>query len=528
MTIKNMQLKAILEKTTAMNLFLFIAVFTFIGVILFKLYIPLGGNDFWMHAGHVRYFSENILNPVTNYDETGSINVRNFAPWQFLLANIKNVFELSTIETMQVGAVISTALIFMGLWLISGILSNSPFAPAALLITALFVIGTGFSWSEEIHIHSIFSNASYPSTVAVAISFFCFFFTNKYLLLPKLKYVIGIVFTVAFILLNHQMVFLHFMAFLFFWVMFMSLQWKQRFKIFGLFGIGILVSMLWPYFNPIEISYSAVTGADARWDGNFSGEKLRAIDTHRSVFFGSKNFITALGLAVSSYVLVFFIKSKIRWPLLVFALFCTVMWHFGRVLHLPTSGYRWAMPTIFALQFIFAHHLAFAFDKVVSLRPKFNKAYVFSCILVIVTGLVAINNLRSEMWTTLPWLESVDSNQYSATQELVELTDSMSLEDDDVVLADHRISYSLVGLDINPVIFSRKHNSVNVQLLEFYNNKLDIDQQHVLLKQLNAEFIIVDITDKPTELLLSIKSYAQQVAKQGRFVAYKLGGEVEN
>jgi hypothetical protein len=524
-------LNYLIQRSQVINLFIFTVAFVSLSYILLNFYTPIGGSDFWMHAGHVRYFSENIFSPVTNYDEAGTIKVRNFAPWQFLLAIMSNIFDLSTVQTMHVGSVISVALILVGLWLVSGILSTSHFASSALLITALFVIGRGFLWSEEIHIHSIFLTASFPSTVAVALSFFCFFFTNRYLNQPSLLFGLGVVLTVSLMLLIHQMVYLHFMTFLFFWVVFMATSWKQRFIVFGLFTGGVLLAMFWPYYNPIEISYAAATGigGDSRWDGNFSEVKLKAVETSRGIFFGGENFVKTMGLAISSYALVFFIKSKIRWPLLVFALFCTFMWHFGRTFHLPTSGYRWAMPTIFALQFIFAHHLAYAFEKVASIKPRFNKVYILSCLLIAVTGMVSIYNLRTEMWRTLPQLKTDDPANYTHIQSLITLADKLegNIDPQAVVLADHRVSYTLVGLDLNPVIFSRKYNQTNTQLLNFYNNDLSVIQQQALLKQMNVSIILVDKTKHSVELAESIKTYAKKEAEQGPFIAYKIDPSIE-
>jgi hypothetical protein len=521
-------LKYIVDRAFVINLFVFTLVFVFLCGLVMQFSQPLNGGDFWMHAGHVRFFSENIFAPISSFDEPSSVRVRNFAPWQFLLANIKNIFDLSTIVTMQVGSVLSVILILVGVWLISGILSSSPFASTALLISVLFVVGTGFAWSEEIHIQSIFLTSNYPSTVAVAISFFCFYFTNKYLAQSNVLYGLAIVLTVSLMLLNHPMVYLHFMVFLFFWVMFIASEWKNRLTIMGLFACGILVSLFWPYFNPIEVSYASVTGANTRWDNVFTSEKLAVIETPRNIFFGGENFLKTMGIAIFSYILMFFIKSKIRWPLLIFAVFCTFMWHFGRTFHLPTSGYRWAMPTIFALQFIYAYHLAFSFEKVTLLKPSFNKSFLFCCLFIAVTGVVSVYNLRAGMWRILPHLEADIAKDYTQTQSLIAIGNALQLDENAVILADHSISYNLVGLDLNPVIFSRRYNKVNTQLINFYNNDFNIKEQKQLLSELKVDFIIANKTKHPSELLNSISSYASKVAEQGRFVAYKLTNVVNN
>ena len=512
----------IIERANLINLFFYTLAFIFLGGIVFQLFIPLGGNDYWMHAGHVRYFSENILAPVTFYDESNAIRVRNFSPWQFLLANIKNIFDISTVQAMQIGSVISIGLVLVGLWLTSGILSKSPFAQTALLVTTLFVIGSGFSWSEEIHIHSILKTASYPSTVAVAIGFMCFYFTHKYLNQSSVKLGFAIVLTVALMLLIHQMVFLHFMSFLFFWVMFMQVDWKQRFIVFGIFSVGLIVVVLWPYFNPLEVAYSAVTEGDSRRDGTFTAERLKLTETHRVVFFGVENFIKALGIAISSYILMFFVKGRIRWPLLVFALFCTLMWQIGTDLRLPTSGYRWALPTIFALQFIYAHHLGLAFEKVLTIQPCIKKSYIFSCFLIAATVLVLLQNLRSEMWMVLPQIAKDEPKNFSEVQDFMALKNKLSLSPETVVLADHRISYSLVGMDLTPVIYSRKYNSINTNLIDLYNNELSVKKQKDLVKQLKVDVLILDTTKHSEDLFKSVGTYANKINQYGRFVAFRV------
>jgi hypothetical protein len=91
-----------------------------------------------------------------------------------------------------------------------------------------------------------------------------------------------------------------------------------------------------------------------------------------------------------------------------------------------------------------------------------------------------------------------------------------------VVLADHRVSYTLVGLDLNLVIFSRKYNQTNTQLLNFYNNDLSVIQQQALLKQMNVSIILVDKTKHSVELVESIKTYAKKEAEQGLLLLTKL------
>jgi len=340
----------------------------------------------------------------------------------------------------------------------------------------------------------------------------------------KLTSAFGIILSVSLVLLIHQMVFLHFMAFLFFWVVFTGQQWKERLVVFGWFILAIVLSMLWPYFNPIEISYAAVTGTETRWDGNYSDVKLKAIETGRQIFFGRENFISTLGLAISGYALAFFVKRNIRWPLLVFLLFCTVMWHFGRSLHLPTSGYRWAMPTIFALQFIYAHHLAFALDKITTVRPRLSPVYILSFTMIITTILVSFYNLRTQMWQTLPQLKSNDAAHFTSTQQLVTLLEKLNLDNkgNEIIFADHRVSYTLVGLDTTPVIFSRKYNATNTQVLDFYSDKLTVTQQQAVLNQLKANIIIVDKTQHSSELITSVLSYTTLLGEQGRYAAYRL------
>ncbi|WP_018549740.1 hypothetical protein [Streptomyces sp. LaPpAH-108] len=132
--------------------------------------LPWAG-DLGMHAATVQRLRHSLLNPGNPLVDADTPSPY-YSPWMLLLGLLARVTGLSVFVVLRIGALVGLTLLLTGVWRYVRTLSAHRAAPALALLCVVFLWGPDvFNWSGFLGLNSLALTVSYPSVLALGLSF---------------------------------------------------------------------------------------------------------------------------------------------------------------------------------------------------------------------------------------------------------------------------------------------------------------------------------------------------------------------
>ncbi|MFJ9814283.1 hypothetical protein ACIRU3_03240 [Streptomyces sp. NPDC101151] len=132
--------------------------------------LPWAG-DLGMHAATVQRLRHSLLhpgNPLVDADTPSPY----YSPWMLLLGCLARITSLSVFDVLRIGALVGLGLLVTGVWRYVRTLSDHRVAPALAILCLVFLWGPLlFNWSGFLGLNSLALTVSYPSVLALGLSF---------------------------------------------------------------------------------------------------------------------------------------------------------------------------------------------------------------------------------------------------------------------------------------------------------------------------------------------------------------------
>lgn len=307
--------------------------------------------DIWHHMASLNALMDSpfhAVNPHIVSDEAS----RTFMPWYVLLAIIGNIFGLTSTKILGVSAVLSLTFFMVGIFLFSQEYYENKWSPIILMMCLFGTWGLSASYTGYYNLETLIYSISYPYGINLALGFIGWWLTLRQLDNDKINFgLLGfIIFLCAFMFATHQLQ----GAFAIGGMALFSLFSRQnnisiRIALLGSILIGILLSGLWPYYNPLKM---VVATGHANWNGNF-------------ILFKPANIAQFTGLAMLGILGVYnFEQKKIRYDLLLAIVVITAGYLIGESMSNPISHRFHAFITVFLQISLVAFLLSrFAIDQ---------------------------------------------------------------------------------------------------------------------------------------------------------------------
>ena len=511
------------------SLIIFITLYIVLAYVALQKPIEYLTGDYWMHAGSVTNFSENLTHPVSTYDEAEQIRVRNFSPYQLLLAASVKWIHITSNDAMALGACGGIGIIFFGLWLIGRMLSPNPWMPAGILLGVMFFVGTGFGWSGEVFANALPQFGGYPSTIATGLTLLCWYNADKLLSHFTWPRTALVSILVALVFLIHQLIFLYLFVYLFFWVSLAPHPTRNKLIVTAAFGIGLLLTIFWPYFNPFEVALAAVSKAEPRLDnvwGTIMPQHLAAL---RSQFSNLDDVLNCIGPAVFGLILLPSLPKNIRTRLSLLITATLILWFNKQAFHLPipASGYRWAMASLLLLQFVVGINIARIFTIATipgAATPK-RIRYAFLGAAVLGAAIVSQAAMFKSSYLHYVWPRYSTTPSWTKRFTWFAQAARQYVKQEAIIAADPDTSYTMTAFNLSPAVFSRKRNPTSSLLLALYSKDTSLDQRRSILKELHAAYYILEPKRLDQEVVSKLSVLGQPIISKGGITLLRVTGE---
>lgn len=246
-------------------------------VIGYYLFDPFGfenpKRDSWHHIAVLGELITNPLDPSNPHIPTDEPS-RYYSPLAVLAGFFGQIFSLTS---WQVYGIVST-LTCLGLaascWLFAKKYYRSAWAPLLLLVSLLFAWGEGKGHAGFHNFSTFVSSAAYPTSQALVLGIFSWYLALRAAEHRRLlsSAAFGLMATIAIMVLTHQFSGVIMAAGAGSFILFhSSAGWKHKIQLLSAMAFAGLATLLWPYFNPLDVVLSA---SDPRW-------KSDVTDTHK-------------------------------------------------------------------------------------------------------------------------------------------------------------------------------------------------------------------------------------------------------
>lgn len=284
-------------------------------IIGYYIYDPFGfespKRDTWHHIAVLGELIANPFDPSNPHIPTEEPS-RYYSPLAVLAGIFGKLFSLSSWQIFNFISTLTCLGFIASCWLFGKKYYQSAWAPFLLVLSLLFAWGQGMGHAGFHNISTFGSRAAYPATQALVLGIFSWYLAllamdHKKLVSPAS---IGLLIVTAVMFLTHQFsgVIMAFGAGSF--ILFhQSANLQHKMKLLFLMALSGLLTLFWPYFNPLDVVFSA---ADPKWKSDVTQtDKL--------------SYILAMIAPALAGVLGFKNKNSMRWevalPAVVFTSF---------------------------------------------------------------------------------------------------------------------------------------------------------------------------------------------------------------
>ncbi|MGX9217115.1 hypothetical protein ACWV27_01695 [Massilia varians] len=216
-------------------------------------------SDYWEHASAIRVLAENPLAPTNPHYATLDPD-RQFIPLFVVLGWLMKTSGISVYTALGLAAILTTVLFFAGVSVFSKSYFRHPWAPVVMISVMMFCWGMPWIWTGFYEFRAIFYNNFYPASFVLSLTFFFWALVLRMLRHDsvRLSEAFALIMLSAFMFVTHQLGGLFAVGGAVLFLIFEEPRaaTAQRLKIFLLVVAGIGITWWWPYFNPVELTFS--------------------------------------------------------------------------------------------------------------------------------------------------------------------------------------------------------------------------------------------------------------------------------
>ena len=257
--------------------------------------------DYWEHTELFTEWLRNFSSPMNPHVLSADLSPR-YMPWFFVLTWLGTVFGFDAVTLMGISAVVSYALIVIGMQLFFRQYFNDPWAPTIGFLVMFFAWGVSWNWSNLYQLRSFFYIAGFPSSFVFGLSLISFWLTLR---IARQQIASGAG-SLALLLLAALMFLCHPLTGVFgifgcglLVITESQVPMQQRAIMLAALFLGSVVAELWPYFSVWEVVLGRSGGVEARWATE--SEPFRPFERFRSdiwlhIFYQPKYLLSMLGL----------------------------------------------------------------------------------------------------------------------------------------------------------------------------------------------------------------------------------------
>lgn len=452
-------------------------------LIIFELILITKGKwvgDFFEHSAVINELSKNLFhpnNPIISSETPHAF----FSPYSFFVAGFSKITGFNSIDSLAYFSVFNLLFFLYSLYFFSKSIFKNKYnliASLTLVFTMVFWGKSPFIWSGFYHIFGLHYVLSYPSTFAISLTLLILGLVSK----NNTKYYLVVIFCNAIVLITHPTT----AVTLFIGIStlcFCSNDYSIRrgfVKSIILIVPSLLLSLLWPYFNIIDLFIGNKTTADFH---------ISSSVMYTDVF---KRFWPIL-LVIPSFIyskkdsIVMFLTLTIVVLLLVFA--AGYLFNFYGVSRVISAAMLFS-------HFLIAYTVAFVLDEM----KLFNKCYL---IFLTITFLSSIFfNFYSLAKVALSVFKEKDIEYYNKFSFL-----NSEINPSDIILSDSKSSWIIPSYNgkvissscadgcRHPLYWVDNYQKRRIDLNSFFEEESSDSLRFVVLQDYKPDYILINYSN---------------------------------
>jgi hypothetical protein len=292
-------------------------------------------SDSWEHIATIRELRSSPLHP--SHPQIATISPsRQFHPYAFAMAAAGKALGLDQFQSLSLGGVLTTILLFVGVWFFS----RRYFAPAwapVLVFACLFALwGTPWVYTGFHNLRTLFYAVSYPATFVLALSFFAAGVLLDHLARPSLLRLVVLAALIGIMVICHPLQTSMALGFLVLLTVFHGTA-SAGWRVAALLGLaaGLALATRWPYFNWLQLVL-----------GSFDEPLYRGNPALTNVT-GALLFIGPALIGVPAAI--WLVRRRAHWAITLALAGVSAIFVVGSVAGIPLA-HRYLAPTMFFLQ----------------------------------------------------------------------------------------------------------------------------------------------------------------------------------
>lgn len=502
--------------------------------------------DYWEHTALFTEWLRNFSNPMNPHVLNPDLSPR-YMPWFLVLTWLGTVFGFDAITLMGISAVVSYALIVLGMQLFFREYFDDPWAPTVGFLVMFFAWGVSWNWSNLYQLRSFFYVAGYPSSFVFGLSLISFWLTLRVAhgQMAMLAGCISLLVLSALMFLCHPLtgvLGIFGCGLLVITESQISLQ-RRAWMCMALF-LGSVLAELWPYFSVWEVVLGRSGGVEARWatgsEGFHPWERFRS-DVWMHIFYQPKYLVSMLGLGWLCVGAWFYLLYKRRDAFILLGGLAMMVPYFAHLFVSVPLAHRFLLFGIFffhmaGIQIVLdmlQAWLAAREQNAVSPRQQTimsTLAAVFAFSIIFNVALLAADFTGKHL---TPGLTVVDKfAKIPDGNTVVELYERLTLQvgPEDVVMAVPDVAWPLPTVrgkavsayHENPLLLDQFDRARIVS--EFFTDGTTVARREEILAEYQVKFVLLKNaeTEAPESFMSWLAGVSEPVASVGQYTMYRL------
>jgi len=206
--------------------------------------------DLWQHLSALRSLTADPLHPENPFVNSAEPS-RQFHPYWVAMALLARLFHWSPMQAIAVASYLCAIVLGWGFYAFGRAYFRSAWGPLVLLLCCTLAWSLPISHTGYINVATLIEGASYPAPMLVGLSMLLWALVIRSFEKPRLVWAVAPL--AALMFTTHQLG----AGIGFIVALSLALGWptgslRHRIMIGGAIAVGVGLSSLWPYFNPIE------------------------------------------------------------------------------------------------------------------------------------------------------------------------------------------------------------------------------------------------------------------------------------
>lgn len=307
------------------------------------------GADYWEHSATLRALIDDPLHPRNSHLLSDASSPR-FVPTFIASALLARAFGFDALGGMGIASCLHMLLLFAGIFAFFRSYFRDSRAPLYGLLVMFGSWYDAWSFSNVYQLKIFFAVVSYPSTAGLGLSLLGFAATLRALReASRVRWLAVTVLVLALLMITHALTAM--MGFAGAGLLALTerkIPWHMRAKVVGAIGLGLLLSLAWPYFSVRGVLTGGSHDEVAAIARGLQGDVEPTGRLHQ--FYRQKGLLHTLGLALLGLPISLYLMARRRhWFISLGALAMLLPFIVNAYVPLPL-GHRFILLAIFFLQ----------------------------------------------------------------------------------------------------------------------------------------------------------------------------------